>query len=265
MRLVAKVGDGDKALGICVNAWIVSFEFWKNGKKPIPGKAWLERCLSDALIETGLARVVEDGAIYVCGSERMHAWYHKLVEAGRKGGLKSQEKKSSKAQALSSKRKQKQPSYSYSSSYSYTDTCTDTVSEGGAEAPAPRSKGSVPNPLNGITWSAYSEGYRSRYGTDPVRNATVNGQIAQLVKRLGSEAPLVVEFYLSQNRAFYLQSCHPIGLCLKDAEALRTQWANNNHALPTQARHVERQSANMAAFIEANEILKAREIKNGKQ
>jgi len=78
--------------------------------------------------------------------------------------------------------------------------------------------------LNSEIWESYREAYASRYRTEPVRNAKVNTQIAQLGKRLGNEAPDVVRFFVDHNKSFYLTKLHDIGLCLSDAEALRTQW-----------------------------------------
>ncbi len=90
------------------------------------------------------------------------------------------------------------------------------------------------------TWENYSMAYAKRYGTPPVRNATVNGMLARFVKRLpADEAPFVAEFYLSHNNSFYVQRCHPVELLLKDAEKLRTEWATNRKVTALQARQQE--------------------------
>lgn len=130
-----------------------------------------------------------------------------------------------------------------------------TVSEGGNKLPPPRSP---EKELNFLTWNSYKESYLNRYKTEPVRNATVNGQISNLVKRLGGEAPEVIRFYLDQNRAFYIQSCHPVGLCLKDAESLRTQWASRVTVLPTQARQIEQRAHNEDVWDRAFAALEAK-------
>ncbi|MHB8322634.1 MAG: YdaU family protein [Acidithiobacillus sp.] len=78
------------------------------------------------------------------------------------------------------------------------------------------------------TWDAYSQAYRKRYGTDPVRNRTVNGQMANFVQRLGQEeAPAVAAFFVNHGGRFYAQSMHPVGLLLSHAESLRTEWFNS--------------------------------------
>lgn len=78
--------------------------------------------------------------------------------------------------------------------------------------------------LNREIWDAYKTGYQKRYKVEPVRNASVNAKISQLAKRLGADAVGVILFYTQHNNQFYSKHMHAIGLCLKDAEALHTQW-----------------------------------------
>jgi|JI10StandDraft_1071094.scaffolds.fasta_scaffold02886_27 hypothetical protein len=108
---------------------------------------------------------------------------------------------------------------------------------------------SVARPASSETWDAYRAAYKNRYREEPVRNATVNSQLAQFVKRIPeSEAPLVAEFYLTHNDAFYVKQLHPVGLMLKDAEALRTQWARGRAITGSDARTVERMQTNANSF-----------------
>lgn len=89
------------------------------------------------------------------------------------------------------------------------------------------------------TWVAYRSAYVGRYGVEPVRNATVNGQLAQIVARLGvEEAPQVASFYVGHGDAFYTRSGHSVGLLLKDAEKLRMEWLTGRNvvALPQRAK-----------------------------
>lgn len=91
-----------------------------------------------------------------------------------------------------------------------------------------------------MTWERYRTVYRGRYGADPVRNQTINSQIARLVDRLGAEdAPEVAAFYLSHNDPFYVRKRHPVGLLLQDAESLRTQWATGIKATTGEAKNAE--------------------------
>lgn len=92
-------------------------------------------------------------------------------------------------------------------------------------------------------WESYEVGYSAVYGTSPVRNAMVNGQIAKLVQRLGEEAPQVTKFYLGHRGKFYVEKLHPIGLLLADAEKLRTEWKTNFKMTTVIAQQIDHASA----------------------
>lgn len=112
---------------------------------------------------------------------------------------------------------------------------------------------------SGPAWESYAHAYRSRYSVDPVRNAQVNAKLAQLVDRLGEEAPLVAEFYLTLNNPFYVKSRHPVGLLLQEAEGIRTQWATGVKATGLEGRSAEQKDAvreqiiRVSARLENNE------------
>lgn len=93
--------------------------------------------------------------------------------------------------------------------------------------------------LNRQIWEAYRDEYSFRYHVDPVRNASVNSKISQIAKRLGTEAVDVVRFFVQHPKAFYVGKLHDIGLCLADAEALRTQWANGKAITNSDIRNYE--------------------------
>lgn len=79
------------------------------------------------------------------------------------------------------------------------------------------------------TWEAYRQSYCERYGVDPVRNATVNGQLAHLVRRLGEEeSPEVARYYLGLDTPLYHREGHSVGMLLKHAEHLRTLWIRSH-------------------------------------
>lgn len=91
------------------------------------------------------------------------------------------------------------------------------------------------------TWEAYRSAYSRRYGEPPIRNASVNAKIAQFVNRVGAdEAPLVAEFFLTHNDAFYVKSMHGVGLMLRDAEKLRTEWVTGRKVTGAVARSAEK-------------------------
>jgi hypothetical protein len=98
------------------------------------------------------------------------------------------------------------------------------------------------------TWGAYSNAYYSRYGVDPVRNAKINSMITQLVDRLGEDdAPHVAAFYIHHSNSFYVANGHSVGMLLRDAEKLRTEWATGRKVTQTMARQVDRTASNAFA------------------
>lgn len=94
--------------------------------------------------------------------------------------------------------------------------------------------------LNKRIWESYRSAYLIRWKVEPVRNQTVNGQISMLRSRLGDEAVEVVAFYLTSNNTFYVGKCHPIGLCLQDAEALRTQMLKGTAITSSMLKNFEK-------------------------
>ena len=98
------------------------------------------------------------------------------------------------------------------------------------------------------TWVAYSNAYYSRYGVDPVRNAKTNSMITQLVDRLGEDdAPHVAAFYIHHSNSFYVANGHSVGMLLRDAEKLRTEWATGRKVTQTMARQADRTASNAFA------------------
>ncbi len=97
-----------------------------------------------------------------------------------------------------------------------------------------------PAPTNAI-WEAYSDAYQRRYGTEPVRNAKVNGQLAQLLQRLGAEeAPQVAAWFVGHSNRYYVQKMHSVDCLLADAEKLRTEWATGRRVTATAAMEADR-------------------------
>lgn len=100
-------------------------------------------------------------------------------------------------------------------------------------------------------WNCYAEAYRKKYQTDPVRNAKVNGQFSQLVKRIGEDAaPSVAAFYVWHNDQFYVRARHPPGLLLRDCEGLHTQWKTGQSVTSSQARKIDETQGRVNVFQE---------------
>lgn len=113
---------------------------------------------------------------------------------------------------------------------------------------------------NTATWDAYTIAYLERYGVEPVRNAKVNAQVAQLVQRLGAEeAPQVAMFYVTVNDSFYIRASHEFGLLVARAEGIRTQWLTGRQVNMVTAQQIERKQANLSAGQEAARRIMGRE------
>lgn len=112
------------------------------------------------------------------------------------------------------------------------------------------------------TWQSYCDAYINRYGTEPVRNATVNAQVKNFVKRLGvEESPHVAAFFVQSNSAFYVQRMHSFGNLLTDAEKVRTEWATGSSMTTTRARQIDQTQANFSVVSEAMKLLGAEDAK----
>jgi hypothetical protein len=143
-----------------------------------------------------------------------------------------------------------------------TSQSTETEAEASQVPAKPRAKRSAtPQPASSETWEAYSEAYQARYQVAPVRNASVNGQLAQFVGRLGAEeAPAVAAFFVTHNNGLYVAAMHATNLLLRDAEKLRTEWATNRQITRAQAAMADRTQTNMNAFGPLIAEARAREL-----
>jgi hypothetical protein len=136
-----------------------------------------------------------------------------------------------------------------------------------AEAPAPSNiqvlkpkakQKTEAQTANANTWDAYTIAYLERYGVEPVRNAKVNAQIAQLVQRLGAdEAPGVAAFFVTINDSFFIRSSHEFGMLVARAEGIRTQWVTGRQVNAVTARQIENTQANINAAQEAARNIRA--------
>ena len=70
--------------------------------------------------------------------------------------------------------------------------------------------------------------------------------MAQFITRVPrAEAPLIAAFYLGHNDAYYIRMSHSVGIMLRDAEKLRTEWQTGRKVRPGQkARQDEQTSTN---------------------
>jgi hypothetical protein len=79
------------ALGRCLRAFWLAQKYWRDGRRLVPAEVW-DLAGLEKLENAKLADRNSDG-IYVRGARDFFDWYHDKSEAGRKGGLKSGEKR----------------------------------------------------------------------------------------------------------------------------------------------------------------------------
>ena len=109
---------------------------------------------------------------------------------------------------------------------------------------------------NRAVWAAYRQAYLDRYGVEPLRNAKVNGQIAQFVRMVGArEAVHLAAFYVAHNGGFFVQRRHDFGLLLQSAQQIRTDWLRGEQMTAARARQAENTQSNLETV---NRVLAAR-------
>jgi hypothetical protein len=139
------------------------------------------------------------------------------------------------------------PSEAPSKPRSRSRAVSGAVSGAGAGAVQPSAGALLPTGMNGhgkapttAVWTAYCVAYKLRYKTEPVRNATINGQLARFLARVSAnEAPMIAAAYVGNNAMTYVRAGHSVGLLLRDAEKLRTEWATGLRTTESKARELD--------------------------
>lgn len=131
-----------------------------------------------------------------------------------------------------------------------------------ADAAAPKKKAAAkeePNPLNLETWQSYRQAYRDRYSVNPVRDVATNAKIKAIVAGLGSDAPMVAEFFVWHNDARYVRGMHQVGMMSMDYAKLRTEWMTNTRMTYSKAQQADKTATNLDSFAPLIAAAKARE------
>lgn len=132
------------------------------------------------------------------------------------------------------------PDSGFSDSLQEQQTAT-AVAAPPKKKPTPTKKQATAEPGTGRVWIAYAKAYWDRYGVEPVRNAMVNGQFSNMVKRLGvDDAEGVAGFFVTHNGKFYVEKMHAVGIMLQDCEKLRTEWATGHKVTSAAAKEADR-------------------------
>jgi hypothetical protein len=140
---------------------------------------------------------------------------------------------------------------------------SNPVAGGASPPPARKKRVNGETPPSVAVWEAYSDAYRTRYGVDPTRNASVNAQIGRFVSLVPAEdAPAIAAFYVEHNRRYYVEKQHPAKLLMQDAEGLRTEWLTGRKTTETEARQADRTQTNLNVW---GKLIAEAEAHEGKQ
>lgn len=111
-------------------------------------------------------------------------------------------------------------------------------------------------------WANYAIAYEKVYGVWPLWNATVAGQMAKFIDKVGAEeAPKLAAHYLKLKDRAYLQSSHDVSLMLRDAQAIYTSCQTGRAMNGTIARQMEATEANLSAAAQIREQQASQEVK----
>lgn len=108
-------------------------------------------------------------------------------------------------------------------------------------------------------WVAYAIAYEKRYGSWPIWNSTVGGQICNFIDRVGVElAPRVAVHYVRRvNEEFVVRQMHPVKLLQSDAEKWATQQQTGASMTSARAKQADQLDANASVGADAMAIIRA--------
>jgi hypothetical protein len=257
LSLVELTGNKYIAIGMLVSAFSLAQKYWISHGY-IPKDEWTESL--EAVVSVRLA-VASDNGVYVKGSKEQFSWLQQKHDAGKKGGLSKSDKK---LNALANNRKNIKAKLKQNQSENESDrnalkpltlTLTPSLSPSLSQNSNSDSNNSCNEVQNKNKISkeetaqnvkireAFFDAYRLRYGIDPNYNYKLNIQISQLRKDVGFETALeLVRFYLKHNDSWYLKNTHEFGLCLKNANTLRTQMLRDQPITSIQIKNFEKTS-----------------------
>ena len=109
------------------------------------------------------------------------------------------------------------------------------------------------------TWIAYAIAYQQRYGTWPLWNKTVAGQVTNFIDRVGVDlAPRVAVHYVRRvQEEFIVKQMHSVGMLTQSAEKWATQAQTGSTMTSTRAKQADQLDANASVATDAMAILRA--------
>jgi hypothetical protein len=128
------------------------------------------------------------------------------------------------------------------------DDCSLSDEERKALALAPANYPQSPKSKTFAAWLAYAIAFNTKYRQWPIYNATIGGQMAKLVERIGQDiAPLTARYYVEAVKTPSIaDNCHPIASLLRHCESYVVK------AQAQEKQRLRRESAEKAVATAAN-------------
>lgn len=259
IALARKVGGEGEAWERLLRFWDMAQEHWGRGELLLESKFLISGDL-EPIIEVGLAERRPDG-IYARGSEGQFAWYVQVCEASKKGVASRKIRKGAgQPCGKPSGKPSGQPAGQPHGQPIAVNPLDSSLCDNKKSASFAASQIELFEPTGSQVWEAYKTAYRTKYQVEPVRNAKANALCKQLVKRLGGDGAVsVVKFYLTHNKSWYVQNVHSLEYCVKDCEALHTQWLGDRRVSASEAQQTDQRQATMDVFQRVAAKLQAEE------
>ena len=94
-------------------------------------------------------------------------------------------------------------------------------------------------------FEAFNVAYKQRYGVEVARSSRSSAMLKNMLARIGRDDSLmVIQYYLTHNKAFYVQEQHELRYMVHDCEKLRTEALTGKRVSSNQAKILERDQAN---------------------
>ena len=294
--LMGRIATPSMVEGAIIPAWIIGQEYWAN-QQLVPWRVFSKIPHAEDIIASDLAELRTgpehnstplehlpntfeqrlNTFVYVRGSKDLFAWIADIREKRRRGGQISALKRKAKTGSAQPKaRKPRTPA-----EHNPTQVNIPEVSGSGSGLGFDSGLGSgsgnlasgIENEIlsegesskgpsaTALTWRAYKAAYTERWGSSPKWNSSQAGKLKSFVARVpAADAPDIAAFYVGHNDAFYVKSMHPLGLLLRDAEKVCTEWETGRQMTSSRARDVDRKQTNLSAF---QELIAEEESKRG--
>lgn len=212
-------GDTEKALGALIRAWSLAQKwFLQTPDHMIPLSEWKTQQLNDAVIQCGLAQVIDDDRVRVSGIEKYCDWLLKLQKSGKSGGIQSGKARreiiEESAKQLEAKRSKTNPL-----TLSLTLTPNLNLNNNTKTKTKNKTKGSESacadiapvNSINSRFIAAYVLAYKRRYGEKA--RPDLSGKIQRLIKIFLADTPpdralALIEKYCEMGDQWFLTKAH---------------------------------------------------------